>query len=333
MTASDKNVEATSSAVAPSPDKRFDFRRFHQQIKPLVPFLSIILITLIFIIAAPDRVVTAYNIRTILNQFAVTAIVAFGMTFAMVSGAIDLSVGSAMALSAMVAARTMKTHGVVVGLGLGLLVGTAVGLFNGVTITALRIPSFITTMGTLLIIQAAEIMYSQGSASMISNEFALDLGRFPYLLFVVIGAFVVCTILFSYTRFGRYTQAIGGDERVAQLTGVPIRSTKVKVFTLCGLLSGLAGLMLACRCGAAATTMAYGYELNVILAVAVGGTPLSGGVGKVYNAIIGALTVAILANGLNIVGASSEMQEVIKGFVLILAVAISLDRDKIGTIK
>ncbi len=302
-------------------------------VRAYVPFLAFTLIALTFIIVAPTRFLSRWNLVTILSQSAVTSVMAFGMTFVIVAGSIDLSVGSVAALAAMLSAVTIGQFGLIPGLLVGLLIGAMAGLFNGLVSTHLRIPSFIVTLGMLIVARALTIIYARGSAVMIRNDAALMLGRFPNIYYMVLTAFIISSIVYRYTRMGRYTQAIGGDERVAVLTGVPVPRIKVQVFTLCGLLASLGGMMLAFRCGAATTTMAMGLELDVICATAVGGTPLTGGTGKVYGGILGAIIVAMLGNGLIILGASSEMQQVIKGLVLIAAVAISLEREKIGIIK
>ena len=144
---------------------------------------------------------------------------------------------------------------------------------------------------------------------------------------------VVCQVIYRLTPFGRYVQGIGGNERVALLSGVPVDRTKTLIFVLSGLMAGLGGLVTAARLGAGTPQAGTGFELDVISAVVIGGTPLTGGIGNMYSTAVGALVISTLSNGLVILGVPSEVQTVIKGIVLVLAVFISLDRRKIGIIK
>lgn len=312
---------------------RVDLRRVREQLRVYVPFLALILLTLIFTLLEPKLFFTLRNARVILSQSAVLSIVGFGLTFVIVAGSIDLSVGSVMALAGMLGMGAVRDVGLLPGLLTGLLVGTAAGLFNGAVFTYLRIPSFVVTLGMLTMARGLTIMYSRGAVILVPDGFAADIGQFPNIYYVVLVSFVICYVLYNYTTFGRYVQGIGGDERVAILTGVAVNRTKVLMFVLCGLLAGLGGVLLASRVGAATPTAGVSFELDAIAAVVVGGTPLTGGIGNVYNTVLGALIISMLGNGLVIMGVSSEAQQVIKGLVLIAAVFISLERAKIGIIK
>lgn len=312
---------------------RIDVRRVREQLRVYVPFLALILLTLIFTLLEPNLFFTLRNAKVILSQSAVLSIVGFGLTFVIVAGSIDLSVGSVMALAGMLGMGVVRDVGVMPGLLTGLLVGTAAGLFNGAVFTYLRIPSFVVTLGMLTMARGLTIMYSRGAVILVPDGFAAGIGQFPNIYYVVLVAFVLCYVLYNYTIFGRYVQGIGGDERVAILTGVAVNRTKVLMFVLCGLLAGLGGVLLASRVGAATPTAGQAFELDAIAAVVVGGTPLTGGIGNVYNTVLGALIISMLGNGLVIMGVSSEAQQVIKGLVLIAAVFISLERAKIGIIK
>lgn len=309
-------------------------RLLGQRFRILVPFLALLLLTIVFSLLEPTRFPTWRNAQVILNQSAVLSIVGFGLTFVIVAGGIDLSVGSVMALAGMLAMGVVRDVGVVPGVLTGLAVGLAAGVFNGVVYTYLRIPSFIVTLGMLTIARGLTILYSHGAVIIVEGEGpAAQIGLFPTIYYIVLVVFVICLVLYNYTRFGRYTQAIGGDERVAVLTGVPVNRIKLLIFSLCGTLAGLGGVVLASRVGAATPTAGMSFELDAIAAVVVGGTPLTGGIGNIYNTILGALIISMLGNGLVIMGVSSEMQMVIKGLVLIGAVFISLEREKIGIIK
>ncbi|GIJ28539.1 hypothetical protein Vqi01_37010 [Micromonospora qiuiae] len=298
----------------------------------VLPFAALILLVITFSIAAPDRFPTVKNLNFILIQSAVVAIVALGVTFVVISGSIDLSVGSVVALSGICAALVAVEHGAVAGVIVGLGTGALAGLFNGICFAYLKVPSFIVTLGTLSIARGLTILVSKSQPVLVPEGIA-QLGVTPGIYIVAAIALVAGAILLRYTSFGRYTTAIGGQETVASHSGVPVRRVKILLFLLSGVAAGLGGLVLAGRVGAATPTAAMGMELTAIAAVVLGGTPLTGGIGGVINTVVGALIITILLNGLVILGVSSELQMVCQGLVLITAVLISLDRRKIGIIK
>lgn len=297
----------------------------------LVPYLSFIIIFLFFSITAFDRFLTYRNMTIILQQSATLMIVAFGMHFVIATGSIDLSVGSIVAISGMVAAGVATQYGLW-GLLLGVLIGALFGLFNGAVVTWAKIPSFITTLGTMMMARGMTILYSRSNP--IPTHPSLDfLGMYPSIVYVTAVVFAIAFVLYNYTSFGRYTLAVGGDERVSHLNGVPVNKVKVLAFLLSGLFAGLGGVITASRLGAATPTAGQGFETLVISSVVLGGTPLTGGVGAIQNTIVGALITGMLVNGLVILGVSSEAQQIIRGLILIGAVFVSLDRKKIGIIK
>lgn len=313
-------------------EKPAKLKQIRQGFRVFVPFLALILLAIVFAVLEPARFPTLRNAVVILNQSAVVSIVGFGLTFIIVAGSIDLSVGSVMALAGMLAMGAVKAYGLVPGLIVGLVVGMLCGLFSGAVFTYMRIPSFIVTLGMLTIARGLTILYSNGAVILVEGD-AAQIGLFPNIYYIVIVVFVICYVLYNFTEFGRYTQGMGGDERVAVLAGVPVNRIKVSMFCLSGLLAGLGGIVLASRVGAATPTAGMSFELDAIAAVVVGGTPLTGGIGNIYNTILGALIISMLGNGLVIMGVSSELQMVVKGLVLIGAVFISLEREKIGIIK
>jgi ribose/xylose/arabinose/galactoside ABC-type transport system permease subunit len=300
-------------------------------IRVLVPYIAFVLIFAFFSIMAFDRFDTLRNFSTIVQQATVLAIVAFGMHFVIATGSIDLSVGSTLSLAGLVGAAVSLWAGPW-GILAALAVGGLIGLFNGVVFTYMKVPSFMVSLGTLLVVQGLTIVYSRSSPIAVSEQI-MALGIFPNIIYVAAGVFVVCYILYNYTTFGRYCIAIGGDERVSAISGLPVNAIKVSVFVVSGLLAGLGGIIMAARLGAATPTAGMSFELNVISAVVLGGTPLTGGVGSIQNTVIGALIIAMLGNGLIILGISSEIQKIITGLILIVAVFLSLERGKIGVIK
>ena len=308
--------------------------RLRQQAARYIPFLALILLLVVFGIAESERFLTVRNAQIILLQSAVLIIVGLGMTFVIIAGSIDLSVGSLVAVAAMLSAAAANQWGLVGGLTVALLVGAAAGLVNGLVFTVLRVPSFIATLGMLSVARGFTIIYSGGAPIPIQDAGqVLRLGTWPAPVFVAALAVVVCQVIYRLTPFGRYVQGIGGNERVAVLSGVPVDRTKTLIFVLSGLMAGLGGLVTAARLGAGTPQAGTGFELDVISAVVIGGTPLTGGIGNMYSTAVGALVISTLSNGLVILGVPSEVQTVIKGIVLVLAVFISLDRRKIGIIK
>ena len=305
-----------------------------QQAARYVPFLALIVLVIGFSIAESERFLTARNAQIILLQSAVLIVVGLGLTFVIIAGSIDLSVGSLVGITAMLSAAAANQWDLVGALPVALLAGAAAGLVNGLVFTVLRVPSFIATLGMLSVARGLTIIFSDGAPIPIQNaEAVLSLGGWPEPVFVAALALIVCQILYRLTPFGRYVQGIGGNERVALLSGVPVNRTKTLIFVLSGLMAGLGGLITAARLGAGTPQAGTGFELDVISAVVIGGTPLTGGIGNMYSTAIGALVISTLSNGLVILGVPSEVQTVIKGIVLVLAVFISLDRRKIGIIK
>jgi ribose/xylose/arabinose/galactoside ABC-type transport system permease subunit len=284
-----------------------------------------------------DRFLTVNNALIVMQQSAVLLVAAVAMTFVVVSGSIDLSVGSVVALSALVAAALSSTLGVWVilpAIGVGLLCG----LLNGGLFAYGKIPSFIVTLGTLVIFRGVVLLYTKGAPVSISDPgfLALYAGRsfgVPNTVLIALAATAVAAVIFNHTVFGREVRAVGGGERVALLSGIPVNRVKLMVFVVSGALCGLAGLLQGARTMAATAQLAEGLELDVIAAVVVGGTPLTGGIGRIRGTILGVLIIAILSNGMNMTGVDPYLQNIIKGLVLIAAVFLTIDRSKISIIK
>jgi len=298
----------------------------------LVPFLALIIVSAFFWVTAGDRFMSIDNGSFLLQQSAIIAIPAFGVTMVIISGSIDLSVGSLVALTGMVAAVVSVDHGPVVGLLAGVAVGVAAGVLNGIGLAVLKVPSFMVTLGMLSVGRGLTIIVSQSQPVDVARGFQA-VGHPPGLFILFALCFAGAWVLLNYTSFGRRAVAIGGNERVARLSGVPVGREKILLFMFSGLMAGLGGIALTARTGAATPTAAMGFELTAIAAVVLGGTPLTGGVGSMLNTVIGAFILSILLNGMIILGIPSEIQLVVQGLVLIGAVLLSLERSKIGIIK
>lgn len=306
------------------------------RVRRVFPLALLVVLCLAFALTS-DRFLTVNNALIVMQQSAVLLVAAVAMTFVVVSGSIDLSVGSVVALSALVAAALSSTLGVWVilpAIGVGLLCG----LLNGGLFAYGKIPSFIVTLGTLVIFRGVVLLYTKGAPVSISDPGFLDLyaGRsfgVPNTVLIALAATAVAAVIFNHTVFGREVRAVGGGERVALLSGIPVNRVKLLVFVVSGALCGLAGLLQGARTMAATAQLAEGLELDVIAAVVVGGTPLTGGIGRIRGTILGVLIIAILSNGMNMTGVDPYLQNIIKGLVLIAAVFLTIDRSKISIIK
>ena len=271
---------------------------------------------------------TGSNFLSLLRQSSINGLIAFGMTCVILTDAIDLSVGSVLALSTVLCAG-MISSGVPAGAAmlLALAIGTVLGAVSGLLVTKGRLQAFIATLITMTVYRGATMIYTGGKPiSNLGDSFVLKLlgrGNFyrvpiPAILLLLI--FAGFYFLLNKTTFGRAVYATGSNWKCAKLAGINIHRTKIIVYAISGFMSALSGLILLSRLGSAQPQLGDGFELDAIAAVALGGTSMSGGRGKIYGTLIGVLIIAVLNNGLNILGVSSYYQDVIKGFVILIAV-------------
>ena len=301
--------------------------------KVLAPFLGLIAVTALFALltGAPERYLSATNLRVVLAQTVIVAIAALGMTMIIISAGIDLSVGSSIALSSVVTAVALR-GGLppLVALACGVVTGCILGLVNGVAITALRVVPFIATLGMLGIARGlAKYVANQQTVNVPAtwiNELAVTFPSHPWLLFapgvwltVILAA--IMTLVLRNTVFGRRVFALGSNEAAARACGINTRRLKVQIYALAGLFFGLAGVTQMSRLRQGDPTVAVGTELDVIAAVVIGGGSLSGGEGSIPGAIIGALIMSLLRNGCQQMGWPNYVQEIIIGAIIVIAVA------------
>ena len=297
-------------------------------LKRLLPALSLLVLCVYFAARSP-RFLTVENGFAIANQYAYLLIIGMGATLVIVAGGIDLSVGSVLALSGVVAADAMVNHDapVWVGVLLGIGVGAVAGLVNGLVITRLRVPAFIATLGMLLIARGIALRVAGGVTvdgtpdAFNTLAYGRPLGIPAPLLLIAVSALLVA-FLFSQTKFGRYVYAIGSNAEAARVSGVNVPLVTIWVYVLGGALAGLAGLVESARLGSGNPTGGIGYELDVVTAVVVGGASLLGGEGTVGGTLLGGLLIAVLRNGANLLGVDPFDQNIYIGLLIIGAVAL-----------
>jgi ribose transport system permease protein len=274
---------------------------------------------------ATDSFFTTANLTNVVRQNAFTAILAAGMTFVILIAGIDLSVGSVVGLAGVMCADVLaRGHGIVAAVGAGLAAGLLVGVVNGLVTTKVRIPSFVVTLATMLIVRGAAFKYTDARTitGLPASFERLSSGASSAAMMAAV--FAVAWIILMRTPFGRHVYAIGGNEDAAWLSGVRVQRITLAVYAICGLTAGLAGVLVASRLNAGYPRAGEYYELDAIAAVVVGGTSLFGGRGSIWGTLAGALFIGILNNGLNLYRVSPYDQMVVKGAVLLAAA--SLDR-------
>ncbi|MEU6402247.1 substrate-binding domain-containing protein [Streptomyces sp. NPDC046985] len=298
--------------------------------------LTALIVLVVALSALSGDFLTTANLLNIGVQAAVTAILAFGVTFVIVSAGIDLSVGSVAALSATVLAWSATAHGVPVALAVILAVATgiAAGLVNGFLIAYGKLPPFIATLAMLSVARGLSLVISQGSPiplpGAVSHLGDTLGGWLPAPVLVMAAMGLIAAFVLGRTYIGRSMYAIGGNEEAARLSGLRVKKQKLAVYALSGVFAAAAGVVLAARLSSAQPQAADGYELDAIAAVVIGGASLAGGTGKASGTLIGALILAVLRNGLNLLSVSAFWQQVVIGVVIALAVLLDTVRRKAG---
>ncbi|CAJ1001556.1 MULTISPECIES: ABC transporter permease [Bacillales] len=295
------------------------------------PLLGLALIVIVLSIISDDFL-TLSNIFNVLRQISINALIAFGMTFVILTGGIDLSVGSILALSSAITAGLM-TGGMDTTLAvlIGLMAGMAMGAVNGLIIAKGKVAPFIATLATMTVFRGLTLVYTEGKPitglnpdfAMLGKGFFLEI---PMPVIWMVLSFVVLYFILRHTTFGRHVYALGSNEEATRLSGISTTRVKVWVYTISGLFAALSGIILASRLNSAQPTAGTAYELDAIAAVVLGGTSLAGGRGWIVGTLIGAMIIGVLDNGLNLLNVSSFYQAVVKGAVIL--VAVLLDRSK-----
>ncbi|EKF37213.1 ribose ABC transporter permease RbsC [Bacillus xiamenensis] len=307
--------------------------RFDHIMQKLGPFLGLIILVAIVSILNP-AFLEPLNILNLLRQISINALIAFGMTFVILTGGIDLSVGAILALSsALTAGFIVSGMDPILAIIVGCIIGAILGMVNGLLITKGKMAPFIATLATMTIFRGLTLVYTDGNPiTGLGSNYAFQLFGRGYFLGIPVPAittlltFIVLWVLLHKTPFGRRTYAIGGNEKAALISGIKVPRVKIMIYSLAGFMSALAGAILTSRLNSAQPTAGTSYELDAIAAVVLGGTSLSGGRGRIVGTLIGVLIIGVLNNGMNLLGVSSFYQSVVKGIVILIAVL--LDRKK-----
>ncbi|WP_432724449.1 ABC transporter permease [Staphylococcus equorum] len=298
-------------------------------LEKIIPFIGLILLVII-ISALNSAFLEPSNLFNLLRQVSINGLIAFGMTFVILTGGIDLSVGSTLALSsAMVAILMVSGVDSIIALLLGCIFGAVLGAVNGLLITLGKMAPFIATLATMTVFRGLTLVITDGNPiTNLNGSYAFQLFGRGYFLGIPVPAvtmfvtFIILYILLHKTVFGRQTYAMGGNEKAAFISGIKVNKLKIMIYSLAGLMSAMAGAILTSRLNSAQPTAGMSYELDAIAAVVLGGTSLTGGKGRILGTLIGVLIIGVLNNGLNLLGVSSFYQQVVKGVVIIIAVLI-----------
>ena len=289
--------------------------------------IGLLILCMVISLITP-RFLSIANIRNVLTQVSVNAVIAIGMSFVILTGGIDLSVGSILAVSGAVAASIMKSTGnLFLAIIAAIAIGCLIGVINGALVSKGRIQAFIVTLATMTIFRGVTYVYTNGtpisglgqSFSSIGNKSLLGL-PIPVVIMVIV--FGIGFYVLSQTRYGRYLYALGGNEDSARLSGINTTKIKTLVYVISGATAALSGIIVTSRIGSASPNAGVGFELDAIAAVVLGGTSLAGGEGSVVGTIIGALIIGVLNNGLNLMNVSPFYQAIVKGLVILLAVMV-----------
>lgn len=311
-------------------DKEKSLKKFFGRYPQMATLIGFIVIVIFFSIQK-ETFMTKENLSNIANQTATIAIVAFGMTMVLLTAGIDLSVGGNMALVCVICAtaftKGLPALGVV---ALGLILGAAIGCINGLIISVFNIQPFLVTMGMVNIARGFAKYITNGQSVFISNDGFRNIVSqgavfgIPVLVFWIAIALIITFVIVNRTAFGRKIQAVGGNEEAAFFSGVKVKQVKVIVYTLSGLFAAAAGIITLSRLSSGLPTVGQGAEMDAIAAAVLGGTGFNGEGGNMLGTILGALVIGTIVNGLTVMGVDAYLQDVVKGFIIILTVIASV---------
>jgi ribose transport system permease protein len=339
---STSTIPHTESARTKSTRPEAHSRKWLERIKSFAPLLA--LIGLSFVIGTRNpRFFDFFNFVRIANSAAIPLVLALGATFVILLGSVDLSVEGVLALGAVAVAILARNDMNQNSFGwlapiVAIAAGAAIGFLNGFIHVRVRIPSFMVTLGSWFVgIGLATLILGGTNARVLDPDIrALALTRFfnfPLAVLVSLGVLIIACLIERFTIFGRHVLAIGGGEDLAILSGIRVNRVKILVFTLAGAFYGIGGVLAAAQLGQGNATIGDGRLFSTITAVVVGGTSLSGGTGGVLNTLVGVLIIAVLGNGMVLLGISPDIQQAVQGIIIIIAVASSIDRNRTKFVK
>ena len=294
-------------------------------------FIFVIFIALVIVLTClKPSFITPGNLVNILKQASINGILAFGMMFVIVAGGFDMSVGSTVAFTGILAAMLGQgNYPLIVPLIVAMLAGLAVGIVNGVGVAVGNLPPFIMTLGTMTAVRGLALVVSKGKPVIgISAQYkAVAASTFcgiPMLAIYLTVIIAICSFVLAKTVYGRRVYACGGNLQAARVSGINTTKIRISTFAIAGLLAGLSGFLMTSRVTIGQPTAAESYEMDAITACVVGGVSMSGGVGKPWGVVVGCLLITVIANGLDIMGVSSHWQRIVKGAIIVLAVLIDI---------
>ena len=318
----------TTQAMKQNTKKTIDKKEIIDKYRSLI---ALVILVAVVSVLSPSFLTTK-NIFNVLRQTSVNAIIAGGMTFVILTGGIDLSVGSILAISGAVCASMLVSGtNIVIAVLVALVIGGVVGFLNGFVIAKGKLQPFIATLATMTVLRGLTLVFTDGKPITLgSGDLAVAFGKIgggnilgiPTPAIIMIAVFLVCGYVLNKTTIGRHTYALGSNEDAAKLSGLNTDKIKIAVYTISGILAAVAGIIITSRLFSAQPTAGESYELDAIAAVVLGGTSLTGGKGKISKTIIGALIMGVLSNALNLLDVSSYYQMMVKGVVILIAVLL-----------
>ncbi|AYO30063.1 MAG: ribose transport system permease protein [Thermoanaerobacteraceae bacterium] len=299
----------------------------------LLAFGSLIILFIVFSLASPNFA-KFDNIVGILLATAVNGILALGVTFVIITGGIDLSIGTGMTFAAVMTAVFITNWKlpIIIGVVGGILMGGLCGFINGIIIAKMKVPPFVATLGMMMVAKGLSLVIS-GTKPIYFNDTPIfreiamgSIFGIPNAVLIFFLVAIIASIILTRTVLGRYNFALGSNEEAARLSGINVDAWKISIYTLCGIFFGLAGVLMASRLNSAQPSLGQGYELDAIAAVVIGGTSLSGGEGTILGTVIGAFIMSVLTNGLRILSVPQEWQTVVTGVIVVMAVYLDIIR-------
>ncbi|HAH59442.1 MAG TPA: hypothetical protein DCL86_14955 [Bacteroidales bacterium] len=301
-----------------------------QRAEYILPFAGLLVIVIAFSITTRGTLWTSDNLLAILSTIIPLILGGCGMIFVVAQGGCDLSVGSASAIAGTLAAIACQNLGFAAYIPTAILIGALIGLFNGVIVSHFKVQSIMVTLAMLIALRALVVYITNGSVIYVPEQ-VLDLNNYSIKIPVFLVAVLIMYFLFEYTKVGYFSKSIGENEMAAKYTGIPVNKYKIIAFILSGIMAGLVGSLNVGRIGGVDPTMGNFFELEVMIALFVGGVPVTGGSGsKIYRLFIGAITVSVLENGLTLSKVDAGSAELIEGIILIAVISLTLFiRDKL----